>query len=417
MIRKTKSKSLKEPLGDTAVRNADVREAFVPLHSSDLVEFLAQHPALNQLQQQQFRQLASLILSLIHHLYRQRHEQLTYAYAPLDPDRDTILMSVPTSEHRDRLVDEVFKRLADALHRANYRRLSQEDIQLALQAASQWGVRMRVNFDALARLEVYSRGEMIGKQSRRAWRKLLRQEVVDVPLHQRLVVIFRTHDGHKSEERFDSRKVYLRMFKNVPQQDVDMMLPATGIHMTWLDRSRIVLPSMYAAAMTLWRVLRNVLLLTLVGLFKTVALILIVLFAIGFGIKSMFTYSVNTRRRYLLSMTQSLYYQSLDNNAGVIFRLLEDGEQQEACEALLAYFVTAVLLADRPTVNMEDIRQQCEMILLEATHARVEFDIEDASRDLVHLGLLKMNREQWTALSLEDAVKQLDATWDNWFSI
>ncbi len=153
------------------------------------------------------------------------------------------------------------------------------------------------------------------------------------------------------------------------------------------------------------------------GLFKTVALVAIVLFAIGFGIKSMFTYSVNTRRRYLLSMTQSLYYQSLDNNAGVIFRLLEDGEQQEACEAVLAYFVTAVMLTDRPQVSMADIRQQCEAILLEMTHTRVDFDIEDAARDLVHLGLLKMNREQWTALPLEDAVKQLNATWDSWFSV
>ncbi len=392
------------------------REMFVPLHSTDLIEFLAQHPALRKEYQAEFRKLAALILSLLHHLYRQRHEQLTYVYAPLDPDRDTLLMSVPTASHRDRLASETFKRLQDALQRANYQRLSPHDIQQALQAASQWGVRMRVNFSTLQRLEVYSRGSVIGQRSRRNWRKFFRKEKVDVPLYQRLVVIFRTCVGHNSPERFDAQKIYLRMFKNVPQQDVDMMLPATGIQMTWLDHSKIVLPSMYAMGMTLWRVLRNVVLLAFFGIFKTVALVVIVLFAIGFGLKSMFSYTVNTRRRYLLSMAQSLYYQNLDNNAGVILRLLEDGEQQEACEAVLAYFVTAVVLGERADISLPEIDATCETLIHEATGMLVNFDIEDAARDLIHLGIVRMNQNSWTALSLKDAVKQLDTTWDSWFN-
>ncbi len=400
-----------------SIRAGDSPEAFIPMQTTDLVEFLAQHPSLKSGEQAQFRQLASLILSLLHHLYRQRHERLTYAYAPLDPDRDTLLCTVPTSSHRDELATEVFSKIQDALKRANYLRLSPQDIQHALAAASQWGIRMRVDFGTLQRMEVYSRGSVIGHRSRRSWRKMYRYELFDVPLYQRLVVVFRTFEGHKSAEKFDSRKVYLRMFKNVPQQDVDMMLPASGIQISWLDRSRIVLPSMYAFGMTLWRILRNVLLLTLFGLFKSVAMFFIVLFAIGFGLKSMFTYSANTRRRYLLNMAQSLYYQNLDNNAGVIFRLLEDGEQQEACEAVLAYFVTAVVLAERDNITMHEIRSGCEAIMLEATGHEVTFDIDDASRDLVHLGILKMNQSYWNALSLRDAVTQLDATWDKWFSV
>ncbi len=392
------------------------RERFVPLHATDLIEYLIQHPALRKEQQLEFRKLASLILSLLHHLYRQRHEQLTYIYAPLDPDRDTLLMSVPTAKHRDQLADETFSRLRDALHRANYQRLSPQDIQQALRAASQWGVRMRVNFSTLQHMEVYSRGAVIGQRKRRIWRKFLRQEPVDVPLYQRLVVVFRTFDGHNSPERFDSQKIYLRMFKNVPQQDVDMMLPASGIQMTWLDHSKIVLPSMYAMGMTLWRVLRNVMLLAFFGIFKTVVLVMIVILAIGYGLKSMFSYRVNTRRRYLLNMTQSLYYQNLDNNAGVILRLLEDGEQQEACEAVLAYFVTAIVLGGRSDVSLSEIDATCEEIIFEAAGVTVDFDIEDAARDLLHLGIVRMERSHWAALSLKDAVQQLDSTWDSWFN-
>jgi len=60
---------------------------------------------------------------------------------------------------------------------------------------------------------------------------------------------------------------------------------------------------------------------------------------------------------------------------------------------------------------------QSETILLEATGISVAFDIDAASQDLVHLGILKTNQENWTALTLQDAVKHLNTTLENWFSI
>ena len=195
-----------------------------------------------------------------------------------------------------------------------------------------------------------------------------------------------------------------------------MMLPATGIQMTWLDHSKIVVPSLYAVAITLWRFLRNVVLLAFFGVFKTIGLILLVLFAVGFGIKSMFTYRTNTRRRYMLNMTQNLYYQNLDNNAGVLLRLLEEGEQQEACEAILAYFVAAVMMPNREARSLEQIDEECETILLDATGLDVDFDVESTARNLVRLGIFEMRGDRWVALPMLDAKRRLDETWDNWFS-
>lgn len=391
------------------------REKFVPLHTTDLVQFLADHPALKKPHQAAFRQLASLILSMLHQLYRQKHERLTYIYAPLDPDRDTLLMSVPVESHRNRLCDELFQRLEDVLIRANYQRLTPEAIDRALRAASQWGVRMRVNFDLFQRLDVYVRGDVIGRRRQRSWRKYYRFETLSVPIYQRLVIVFRTQAASDYEKRFDCNRVYLRMFKNIPQQDVDMMLPSSGIRMSLWDHSRIVLPSIYAACVTAWRVLRNVLLLTLVGLFKTLAIIFLIVFAILYGLKSMFTYSLNTRRRYMLNMTQNLYYQNLDNNAGVLQRILEEGEQQEACEAILAYFAAAVLHGDQSELTLEEIDRTCESIVHEATGIHVDFDIEDAANDLLQLGIFSMRGSNWSAMPLEAAVEQLDRTWDSWF--
>jgi hypothetical protein len=355
----------------------------------------------------------------LHHLYRQRHEQLTYIYAPLDPDRDCMLPSVPTAQYRDRLCDELFERTADALTRANYRQLTGEEIEQAIRATSQWGVRTRIELDALSHLSVYARGSVIGRRRIRRWQNWFREEAVRVPLYQRIVVQFRTTARLRSTQ-FDSRRVYFRMFKNVPQQDIDMLLPATGIHMSWLDHSKIVVPSLYAVAMTLWRVLRNVVILTLFGVFKTLGLILLVLFAIGFGIKSMFTYRSNTKRRYLLNMTQNLYYQNLDNNAGVLLRLLEEGEQQEAGEAILAYFVLAFLIAEDGRASLAQVDQACENVLLEVTGLHVNFDIEGTMQNLLQLNIVNSEVDAsgtlWRAVPLDQAISNLDTIWDNWFS-
>jgi len=313
--------------GDTFVDQiAGRREHFVPWHSTDVVEYLAQHPALPPERQATFRELASLILSLLHHLYRQRHEQLSYVYAPLDPDRDRLLRTVPTPEQREGMSLALLERIRESLQYANYHQLSQEEIQNTLQAASQWGVRMRVNFGAMNILEVYARGSVLGRREVRRWTRWFRLEKVEVPLFQRLVVIFRPKE-FSTAAPFDPRHVRMRMFKNVPQQDVDMMLPATGLQLSWLD----------------------------------------------------------------------------------------GGEQQQACEAAMAYLVSAIVLADRPSCSLVETDVACEEILREATGLMVDFDVEATVRMLIHLGIMRVDAQGWRAIPLEAAREQLDHTWDSWF--
>ena len=59
---------------------------------------------------------------------------------------------------------------------------------------------------------------------------------------------------------------------------------------------------------------------------------------LGDGVKSFFGY-LRTKDKYQLNLTRNLYYQNLDNNAGVVFRLLDEAEEQECREAVLAYYM------------------------------------------------------------------------------
>lgn len=386
-------------------------EHFVPLHPNDLIDFLAERLSPSSGSAESFRQFTSLILATQHHLYRLQHSRLLYIYAPLDPDLDRMLARRPTNLQRDSLDHELLERSRTLLTRANYRQLPRQEIEEILRATSVWGVRMRVQFDLHHWMEVYVRGSAVGTRHRRNWRRFFRKEDVKFDLYTRLVVLFRPKENHP--ERFDHRYVYMRMFKNVPQNRINVMLPGAGIQLSWFDHTRVVLPSLYSAAMALWRVMRNVFILALFGVFKTVGIVVLVVLAIVYALRNLFTFRSNVHRRYMLDVTQSLYYQSLDSNAGVLLRLLEGAEQQESLEAILVYF--ALLQTQGVPISREEVDRRCTELVSEATGMMPGFNATDALENLVSFGIVCQENGRWAAMPLVEATKQLDQAWDDWF--
>src|SRR5262249_34985139 len=59
--------------------------------------------------------------------------------------------------------------------------------------------------------------------------------------------------------------------------------------------------------------------------------------ALGYRHKSYYDYRA-TQQAYHLNLTQSLYFQNLDSNAGVLTRLFDEAEEQETRTTLLAYY-------------------------------------------------------------------------------
>src|SRR5439155_14130766 len=57
----------------------------------------------------------------------------------------------------------------------------------------------------------------------------------------------------------------------------------------------------------------------------------------GYGYKQYAGYQI-TKQTYAKMLTESLYYQTLDNNGGVLTHILDEAEEQECREAILAYY-------------------------------------------------------------------------------
>src|SRR5262249_34926734 len=154
-------------------------------------------------------------------------EKLKDVYAPFDPDADTLQLNPLDYSQRQSHLDVLFERFTWLLERANFCRLTKEDFQEALNSVSHDGLALEVDFDFFERLEIFSRGEVLQPQRYRNWKRVYRWEEAQVPTFQRLVLIFRLCPGGRKTKKFDTQDVFIKLFKDVPKPDLEMLLPGT----------------------------------------------------------------------------------------------------------------------------------------------------------------------------------------------
>jgi hypothetical protein len=398
--------------------SATEREHYIPLRKSDLVDRLAADSTLELDERAGLLQFCKLLEATIHHQYHDRLESLKQAYAPFDPDADARPLAELDEVERTALARKLFVQFSELLERANFRRLSREDLEAALNAASDWSVNVQVDLSIFEQLEVFVRGDVVGKKATRNFATQFRSQLVEVPTYQRLAVIFRLKPS-ASKSQLDSAAVVLKLFKNIPKADVEMLLPGTTVRMTLLDRGKILLPTLSGVGLTAIKLLHGAATLATASLQGMLALLGLLGGTVGYGVKSFLGY-LRTRDKYHLNLTRSLYYQNLDNNAGVLFRLLDEAEEQEFRETLLAWW----LLRDfRDTgATSQQLDQSAERWLRERCALNVDFEVDDALDKLNRLGLanrlLTSNRAapRYRATDIASALETLDRAWDKTFS-
>ncbi len=400
------------------------REHYLPIDTGQLSEALfAELPLADR---HDWRAVVRLLSATIHHGLHERQQQLHRDYAPFDPDCDYPL-ATPISPEAEvatfaRLIDD-FRHL---LIRANFVQLAQEDIDEALDAASDWGVSLHVDTDCFERLEVFARGDCVTRRTRRSWMDFYRTREIEVPTFQRLAVIFRLkagvdtslHQGpatHHPRPISDVRPVFVKLFKNVPKMDVDMLLPGTRVKMSWVDQGRIMLPTLSGLTLAAIKIAKGAVIFTFVSVYGTLAFLGFVGGTLAYGLKSFFGY-MQTKDKYHLHLTRSLYYQNLDNNAGVFTRLLLEAEQQEMREALLGY---AMLRGHAPVGGWTSgqLDAHVEAWLKKQLGALVDFEMYDALQKLVEWRLVeRVGSDRFLAVPADEALRRLDERWDNWFT-
>ncbi len=373
--------------------SAPTIEAYLAANVDDLVDRLGGIIAEQGKDPSALIHACERIRDSIHAHDRPNFDDARARYRKVDPDDDSPA-DATSAVHQSHglLLDHV----RSLIQRAGYVRLSPLEIHQATRVASEWGVHLRIRFSMFRVLEVYGRGDSITERPFRAWQRAFMARTVRCPIYQRVVVIIQPSDDASSSSLAPA-KLHLRMFKNVPKADIDMLLPSKGIRFTWWDTGRIGIPTAWGFVLLASKLVKDIGLLTLLVTIKVMTSIVIgtaiLVAAIVYGIKSIFSY-LTTQRRYLLHVTQNLYYQNLAHNLGVMLRLFSEAEEQDALHAILVFYA---LWDSDDSEAMDEawLRSQCDLLQRALFPEPVQLNLTHAIDTLYRAGLIAWQDRGW----------------------
>src|SRR5436190_7861874 len=101
---------------------------FIPIRLGELIDLLCAEPDLPAADREAFRHFCRLLTAHSIFEYTRLLERVKSAYAPFDPESDTVSLVRWGSEERQKMVVELLEDFAMLMERADYQRLSSGEI-------------------------------------------------------------------------------------------------------------------------------------------------------------------------------------------------------------------------------------------------------------------------------------------------
>jgi hypothetical protein len=170
----------------------DDRDRFIPFRKAEVVDLLCHEGTLDAEHQSRFRAFCKVLESLYHFEYHGQLEKMKEHYFPFNPDRDTktkrTFDAASLTTHEEALMAE----LAEVLDGANYEKLTEEELQHALEEESLFRISLFVDFNDFSRVVLFRRGDVVKKAEIVKW--FFRKETIDVPTFERVALLVRFKD-------------------------------------------------------------------------------------------------------------------------------------------------------------------------------------------------------------------------------
>lgn len=355
-----------------------------------------------------FLTLASLVEDHYHGKFHRDLKKWKEAYAPLDPDRSNSLVPGISRLSQEDTPGKVIEGVSQVLGSANYREISRERLSEAFAKNSPWGLQLKVNLEEYEHLALYGRGEFPESTVKKT---LFLNRKFDYSVFRQVVLVFKLKERlpgsgpsrARSGEKYRSDRIYLKLFKNVPTVDLEMLFPEADIKIRPVDKLKVILPLAAGVVSSVYKIVGYILGHgDLQRLWGQVGFWALVGGLFGVALKGFFSYRT-TVEKYLKSLTESLYFQNLDNNSGVFSYLMEDAEEEECKEVLLGY---AFLLGNKGLGEAE-LDRSVEAFFQHELGMEVDFEVDDAVRKLRDLGLMAPVKGGLEVLDLAAAIETL----------
>lgn len=349
-----------------------VDDRFIPVRAEDLAEVLAQDSQTFGNHAAAFLAIAEAVMLVIDQEVGTFERELAHAYAPFNPDRDTLVMPGDEPSGETGEADGVMAMLENLLWQANFEEMDDDQVVAAIQAANSHGMRIRLDPERVRIMRVWVRGRGIATQWRRPWRRPWAKEPFELPVLKRLVVAVRMRS---------SPYLMLKLFKEIPISDLESLLPHAKVKMS----PREILKLGATGSGAIWTLAFKIITTGLAAAGQILYLVAAPLAALTWKTFSGYKRAIKDRDS---ERTKNLYFQNLANNASAIHMLATIVGQSEVKEALLAYAFCLTHSLDGEGEGLEgELDDLVEAYLKSKFDVSVNFDLPDALETMDRLGL------------------------------
>jgi hypothetical protein len=408
-----------------------VRERFIPYRRADVVTMCLTDGSLAAEDTKAFNGFCEVLTSLFHFELHKKLEQLKDCYAPFDPDRDTKLIDINNTDVNE-LKEQLEKHLKAVLEQANFESISEADLQDALHAESLFKVKLQVDFNDFEEVLFFRRGLSEKTETITQWFGL-KKSLIELKVYDRVLVYVRFKQKNyfdkleRTELYFEPGSTIIKLFRNVPKNDMEMLFPNTEVRMKPIDKLLIGVPAAVGGIFMLVTKLGATLLLVFsvlafwLGLHDkpatldqpTLIALIVGMGGLGGFLWRQFSKYKNRKIQFMKQLAENLYFKNLDNNAGVFHHLIDVAEEEECKETILAYYH---LLISKQPLSAANLDNKIEQWFVDKYQCALDFEMQDALEKLLRLQLIKEVEGKYQAKSLSDSNKQLGGLWDGYFN-
>jgi len=415
------------------------KKRFIPVSKQEIVADLLADSNWNDNEKKLFNDFCQIFAALYHYKFHCHLEELKRCYTAFNPDSDIVSKHEYSSEQLQENEAILVKDMRELLNNANYEALEIDDINLALSSESYSGLNVSVDLDDFEQLIVYYRGLATKIEQKRHWTSLyLRKKTFEVPIYKRMFMLLKlkseakriqelvTAKGEKFEKKvkkqvYKSRKslpadlneqhIFLKLFKNIPRSDLEMLFPNRNVKLRLFDKIRLAITGGTGTIIGIISTAGKIATITLLSPTAIIGAFVGLLGIIFRQIMNIFT----QRNKYMMVLSQNLYFHNLDNNSGVMSYLIDNAEDEEGKEVILAYY----FLHNNPDKNLTqtELDNIVEQYIKDKYGVTIDFEVDDGVKKLRNEGILLEQADGvLKVLDLQKSCERIDEEWDNFFT-
>ncbi|TCJ97191.1 TMEM143 family protein [Nocardia alba] len=401
----------------------DEPENFLPFRPGTVISLCARE--LPEGERELFREFAHLLSALVHYGYHVRGSAVLDAYQVVDPAEDVRVLGVATTDDRAAARATVERELIALAEAADFTRIAADEIERAFSEHALMKVRLEVDDTDIEKVLFFRRGIAQRSETVRSLFGLRRRRIEFTSYSMVLVYVAFAESSREPT----ASTVMVKLFQNVPRNDLEMLYPSVRVRMRPVDKLLIGVPAVVSGIIVLvTKLVGSLGLLVLLAAFwlglreESVQLDRTALITLGVGAAAFGGYVVrqltkfkNRRIELMKTLSDHLYFRNLDNDSGVFGRLLAAAEDSEVKETVLAYHFLRT--APTPLTGLE-LDRRVENWFRDRWETSFDFAVADGLRTLRALGLLIEDADgTLRVLELGEARVRVDRHWDDQFSV